>query len=47
MIWFIISLLIFLFLIGVVIYKVLLKEIIRVIIQTNDFIETCQTKLSK
>ena len=47
MIWIVLGILLLLFLIGFIIYKLFLKEILLVVIETNDFIEESTTKLTK
>lgn len=47
MIWIVLGILLFLFLIGFIIYKLFLKEILLVVIETNDFVEEATTKLTR
>lgn len=47
MIWIVFGILLFLFLIGFIIYKLFLKEILLIVIETNDFIEEATTKLTR
>lgn len=47
MIWIVLGILLLLFLIGFIIYRLFLKEILLVVIETNDFVEETTTKLTK
>jgi len=47
MIWIVLGILLLLFLIGFFIYRLFLKEILLVVIETNDFVEETTTKLTK
>jgi hypothetical protein len=47
MIWIVLGILLLLFLIGFIIYRLFLKEILLVVIETNDFVEEATTKLTK
>ena len=47
MIWIVLGILLLLFLIGFIIYRSFLKEILLVVIETNDFVEETTTKLTK